>query len=738
MGPTQITRERDKAPAKSWKSELLQSLGPLASRVINAQLVAFSVRLTDALMAVSEQSGDSKTANLCFNAANLLKNNGYAFYHLASTGLEKLLADEISAVDHSFKHELAKCEGALSLVPYEEMDNKVLISTIGRPIEASNADELAALNIRIACLLDRDEITTAQNPFRPAVFLSAMQKAWCEFDPNTDTHQLILPLMRPDVFLDLAPLFVELNQALIAKNIIPGSIDAYRIKKTESTVDRSKKEVQTKAAISQQLKRLFSPEEMPQVGGFAQEGAAGIPGIAHGQSAAHPGFGYATAASAQLLSFLADFQSRMPLQTGSPVSGSTASTPHNVVFLPRIKAEAPKGSFSHFDEKTIDLLTQIFDTVFLDQHIPGEIKQLIGFLQIPVLKAALIDKEFFFKEEHPARRLIEILTKSSLGWNQKKGQEDPLFQAMKRNVDRVQKEFEQEISVFADVVSDLESYVQNEEVESTKALSAPISVALKQEKIVQATKSAKNDVSVRIGTGEVVAFVETFLEKKWVPVLTIAYSLKDEKPQALESAIKTMDDLIWSVKPKITMEQRKELIAKLPSMLAMLNKWINVVKWEDADRLQFFAELAECHASIVRAPIELSPERQLEIAMEVAKKAAERRLEKRANPVPEPVADESVHEVDGLKRGMWLEFTQKDDSKKKLKLAWVSPLRSLYIFTTNDKQEAFSLSSEDLAQQFRENKAQVVLVDGLIDRALTKALKDVAVNDDSMSQPAVA
>ncbi len=53
----------------------------------------------------------------------------------------------------------------------------------------------------------------------------------------------------------------------------------------------------------------------------------------------------------------------------------------------------------------------IFDTVFCDQHIPDEIKALIGFLQIPVLKAALIDKGFFFEEAHPARRLIDLLNR---------------------------------------------------------------------------------------------------------------------------------------------------------------------------------------------------------------------------------------------------------------------------------------------------------------------------------------
>jgi hypothetical protein len=69
-------------------------------------------------------------------------------------------------------------------------------------------------------------------------------------------------------------------------------------------------------------------------------------------------------------------------------------------------------------------------------------------------------------------------------------------------------------------------------------------------------------VALRIGTGEVIAVVEAFLEQRWVSVLTIAYSIEDDKPGAVNNATKTMDDLIWSVRPKLKPEERKQLIAK--------------------------------------------------------------------------------------------------------------------------------------------------------------------------------
>lgn len=723
------------APAAPGQgNEVLRSLIAIASCAANTQLDAFVMRLADALFNLSEASGDPKTANLSFNAANLLRNNGYAFYYLASMRMEEVLRQAVQKTEFPATATIAAkaADDGLALVSYEEMDKKVRISRLSRPIEAANSEQLDMLSAQLASLLGRDELTLLQNPFRPEVFISALNDTWAEFDPESDTHPLVLPLLTPEVFLDLSLIYQELVSALTARGISPDG-PGYRLRKSEEAQEEEKERKAAGGAVSDQLKNLFAPK--------SQSATAGAEPSQSAQGAAGNSFQgqvlQMAAVSNQLLAHLASMQKNLFEQLAA--GGVGADAPQNTTaVLSSIKQQAPQGALSQVDETKIDLLTKIFDVVFRDQNIPTEIKALIGFLQVPVLKAALLDQEFFFQDEHPARRLIELLTKSSLGWDRKKGQDDPLYQTIKRNVERVQQEFDQQISVFSDVVSDLESFIKEEETVATQALSAPITKAIKQEKIGQATKVAKHEVKLRIGTGGVVGFVEGFLERKWVPVLTLAYSIKDEKPEAVEHAVKTMDDLIWSVKPKITMAERRELIAKLPSMLTALNQWLNLLKWDDAERLQFFAELAECHASIVRAPLELSPQRQLEIAMDVAKQAAERRMQKRATQEPDPVPDDTDLMVQKLERGAWMEFDMTDGAKARVKLAWISPMRTLYIFSTIDRKESFSMSAENLAKTFREKRVRLVSTDQLVGRALAEALESVGANDPDINGKSAA
>jgi len=298
---------------------------------------------------------------------------------------------------------------------------------------------------------------------------------------------------------------------------------------------------------------------------------------------------------------------------------------------------------------------------------------------------------------------------------------------MRRNVDLVGRDADREQEAFAEAVADLEASIAADESAVESDIAGPIAKALKQEKAAEATRSAKAAVAMRLGGNGAVEIVDNFLENKWTTVLTVAYTVEDDKPGAVANATRTMDDLLWSVKPKVTAEQRKELIGKLPGLLTTLNQWLDIIKWKDSDRLQFFAALAECHASIVRAPLDLSPERQLEIAVEVAQQDAIRRMEKEQEAAAveqEASADEAVITVDGLERGMWLEFVQPDDSVRKVKLAWVSPLRSLYIFSTGARQEAFSLQSEALAQACRDGKARVIQESGVVARVLSEAMND--------------
>jgi hypothetical protein len=706
MADPVTNRPTEKTVPPATRLTVLRALVSLASTEVAAQLDAFVTRLAEALSKLSAQGVRSEDTEAGASALQHLKRNQLTFHRLVSSCLTELLLQEIDSAHQQGQEQSKLARGAmdLSLVTFEAMEQKVLIDNLSQALLAANSDTFNPLNLRIAHLMQREEISLAENPFRPEVFLKAVSDAWTKFDLNSASHLVILRQMRPEIFLQLEPVLQALNAELVRHGILPNLTDAYRLKKAESNPNKPPAAVERRnLPLYSRLQRWLSPT-------FSTEGGGGGTGRSGGGGggAVHPG----------LISYLTGLQKQ-------PQPASHAPAPVNASVLRQIRAQAPAGTLTQADSHAIELLARTLEHVFEEPCIPPGVKQLLSQLQVPLLKAALSDRDFFFREDHPARRFLDTVARTSVACDQEKGADDPLFKMIEKIVDRVQQEYEQQIELFDDVLKDLESFVAQQTQVSGDAYSQAVAEAARQEKINRAKELAENDVAMRIESGEAAGFVETFLETQWTRVLGLAHSVQDSKPEALKNALKTMDDLIWSVKPKTTAEERKDLLTQLPSMLSTLNAWLNVVNWDGPDRVKFFSTLAERHAAIVRTAGDLSPRQQLEITLNVAQKASERRLNKRAREQVGPIADEFMHLVDGLEPDTWIEFARNGGTRQKTRLAWISARRTRFVFANRQGQEPFILTFDELAQAFRDERAAVVAADSVVDRALAAALEEV-------------
>lgn len=714
--------------SSSGRLLMLQSLVPVATNLISSQLEAFSSRLTEALFKVSDQTVQPEEAAKSFQAYQLLKRNPSTFYRLLASQISAVLTKEVSIINTRRKYTETPGAKDFSLVTFEEMENKVLSNNLIKALEVNNAEKLVELNSRIGLALNRTPISVSQNPFRPEVFVNAVVQSWQEFESVQETPRLILSLMQPDLFLQLGTVYQGLNDALHERGVVVDTDAVKRENKKRHTPVRDRQHESGDPYLENKLRSIFSAnaQKIGQTGpGAAVRNAAGETGSGQpmswsGSSFAGPGDEGMVAApemvtiDRRFFDYLTGLQKQ--LFQNQPADDRT--------YLRRLSQEAPAAELTHIDQNTIELLARIFDYVFNDPSIPEEIKSLIGQLQIPTLKVALLDKDFFFKESHPARVLIDTLAKSSVFLGQDASNEDPLYQMIEGIVDRVQQDFDQQIELFSNVVADLEAFLKEEEQQAEQAISEPVAQALQQEKMRLAREFAENDVAIRVETGEVAGFLEEFLRNQWIRILTIAHNVKEEKPNALENALRTMDDLIWSLKPKNNPEERKELVSKLPAMLTLLNAWLNAIKWDEPERVLFFSKLAERHAAIARAPLEFSPRRQLEIAVNIAQRASEKKLNRQVTDQSEQLPDPWLPVLDKMERGIWLDFMSSSGVINRFKLAWVSPKRTRYIFTNRKGYDSFSISSEELLAQLRTGDAVEVSASSIVDRALVEALRD--------------
>ena len=402
------------------------------------------------------------------------------------------------------------------------------------------------------------------------------------------------------------------------------------------------------------------------------------------------------------------------------LEGSTSAAP----MLRTIIDNAPVGALGAEQRNIIELLVRVFDTVFSEATIPSPFNKLLAQLQPLLLKTAVVDQQFFYNKNHPARCLLDQLAQSMVGIQMDAQFDDPLYKIIEQLINRLQQEFDQKLDAYSNAANDLRSFLESQQRDAETAVAAHIAEALHEEKMQQAQRAAANDIDVRIDTGEVAGFVEVFLDTQWMRVLTLTHSVAERKPKAHANALKAMDDLVWSIKPKLSTHERTELITRLPAMLSRINAWLNVVKWNGPERITFFSKLVERHAALVQGPVELSPRHQLHLAVNVAQKASERRLGRRARELDAPPVDQYVHLVDRLEVGSWVAFRRHNGVAAPFRLVWLSPLRGRFIFCNAHSGEPFAFTADEIALVLREQGASLITVQSVTTRALLAVLEN--------------
>ena len=81
--------------------------------------------------------------------------------------------------------------------------------------------------------------------------------------------------------------------------------------------------------------------------------------------------------------------------------------------------------------------------------------------------------------------------------------------------------------------------------------------------------------------------------------------------------------------------------------------------------------------------------------------------------------------VKRLKRGSWIEFEQESGEPKRVKLAWVSPLKGLFLFTNRLGEKAVSITPSGLAGKLRSGQAQIIDDIALVDRAVNNLMESL-------------
>lgn len=645
---------------------------------------------------------------------------------------------------------------ALSLVHNDELEESVALDAMVSRVMHGDGVALGHLTARFNAVISR-KLDDKNNPLGPRMLCEQFLAACEGLGVEIRVKLIILKLFEKYVLGDLDQLYAVANQQLVEAGVLPELKSAAPTMRRQPGQARAAHE---RTAESQAGSAAgYSDESVQEVFGALQELLSQVRGSAALPRREVPADALPISSN-DLMRLLSHLQQHLPAD-GQQLDGDFDLRGRLDGLLSRASAKSGRARIvGEVDEDVINLVAMLFEFILDDRTLPDSLKALIGRLQIPMLKVAVLDKTFFSRGSHPARRLLNEIASAALGWNaQGDAQRDVLYQRIEQVVQRLLNDFTDDPAIFSDVLAEFLAFTGDEKRRSELLEQRTRDAEEGRAKAELARQQVEQALNARLLGKTLPEVVVRLLQDGWSKVLQLTCLKHGSESPEWEAALRVMDDLVWSVEPHESAEDRLSLLELVPGLLKSLRDGLSGAAIDPFVTSEFFSQLEAVHvqafqhikretAEPLAAPAADAPEAEagagladgpllelppLELEEAVAAPAMVEVVEEivllapgESRPLePEAVLpddDETLAKVDSLRVGSWVEIQEDEEHKLRCKLAAIIKPTGKFIFVNRTGMKVLEKTRMGLAVEFRRGAIRLLDDALLFDRALESVI----------------
>ena len=758
---------RSRRAIEIQRSITLPQLVISAQRTVKHQLrellPAFFANIDNSLYDMADKAESNQEQNLYFDAMRDIR--------MQKEAMQQAYFDTLSTSFRSSLTQATKKSGStgqLGLMDDDELEESLAITNMVSNAEAECKEALFGLTTRFDFLIEEIEITNNNNPLRPEILFEAFTSAVQLMDADLKVRLVVYKLFDKYVAQKIGLIYDSINEDLIASGVLP---------RLKSTINRSAEdltdsqattaegiavnEISPEEAASMQAMLAMDPTQSDNTFSSLQHllsfsratpAKGSMPDHAAVESVATTtaapsatSSGGTIFAPQQVLTALSQIQSNSEslLQLAQSQQQPSANIIKETVLQAMAEAQDSEGKeISQSEKDAIEIVSMLFDFILDDPSLSDSIKVPISRLQIPLLKVAIIDKEFFAKKDHPARQLLNELAYSGSGLDIVDAEDDAVLQKINQIVDTVLNEFEDNTELFARLHDEFAAFI-NQQRETNKHA---------REKLENAKTIVANEIRHRIADHKVPSLISGILINAWKEVLIRLYMRDGMEGAGWNTAIQVADDLIWSVQPKLAVSERQRLVKIIPKVLNGLRDGLTLIQYDHQATENLFAGLEELHLASLRGGVS-SVARNSQPATHIDAEdfgADISEMPEQADKATAPENDSFIDEVilastqalpwedaklnasefaDDIRDmalGTWVEFINAEtESRYRGKLAWKCDFTGEYTFVDRKYKVVADLSNRQLIEEFELGRAGFVEDVPLFDRALDSVISGI-------------
>jgi hypothetical protein len=494
----------------------------------------------------------------------------------------------------------ARAGANLSLVDDDTIEHEILSSRLALAMMDRASWEFTDLRSRMNMLEKREELDTS-DILRPHVLARIVTSGWLGAPLSFDAWRMLQSVIHEELSLFAEEAYHEVNRFLLQRHVLPevdlrpfirrsntggprptivaanggfgaptGMRSATDFQSSATRAANTSTEVGEETRLMTRAASLARGTEQPEAVLNRLNRLVGkqLPDFADTSHAPAP-------PSPRLSAAIAEAQESVARRLAAaaatdPAARAQLGTPALIEELQQRKLALKQAAASPVERATIEIVALLFQSILMEDAIPASVRVWFARLQMPVLRVAVSEPDFFATVEHPARRLIDRMGACVMGFDSSsRAVGDLLEREIKRVVQVVEAYPDTGRRVFQTVLTEfekfLEHYFKNENEASKKGVSLAAQVEQRETMAIQYTielRKMLNDVPVQEGVRE-------FLFQVWADVLATT-AVKTGAGDATKEMKRAAADLIWSASAKVSRAERADVIRRLPPLLKTL------------------------------------------------------------------------------------------------------------------------------------------------------------------------
>ncbi|MAR90821.1 MAG: DUF1631 domain-containing protein [Pseudomonadota bacterium] len=733
------------------QSRVLASLSDL--------LTEFFHQMDDAFFDMAEQAATNNEQNLFFEAMRELRMHARD----VDNRLRQVLSHQF---DQLQKRQLPQAEAGagddLSLVEKDRMEVDVALANIRNKIHTQYPDLQLQFSRRLNQYLEVDWVTEANNPLGSQTLAQAFSQAIDQLDLPLKIRLIVFKYFERQLIHNLGQILADANQILAQAGIEPESTRAGRSgQPPESAPSGTAQSASGSAAASGVAGSYEQSLPFHQVQAIMANFYRGslnkrLFSVKQGQQAPE-------LKQQDLFNVLGRLQTaeRDSLQDEDPLSSQYDHRDVRLLLehqLAHAVREHGARKLKQADDDVINLVSMVFEFILDDHNIPPEVSLLLGRLQIPVIKIALADKQFFSDTQHPARRLLKLLSQAAIGWEKEPVlQRDLLLEEIRNVVNRVLNEFEVDnLALFNELETSFAAFLEEETRRADTVEKRVLQTAQGQAKMDQARHTINQLINDRMQGKTLPSVVIDMIDGPWRVLMLQRLLRHGRDSDQWRQCLKTVDDLIWSIQPANAAGDRERWVKIIPILLKEICSGLESIKHPGLEVDKFLSALWEIHGQILQNPPDqplpdsrrvdhtirepapaLSPSTNTAAPVDSAPAPAApsggelsaierqklRAAERRALLDPKHrAADNLRHQLLTMKTGQWLEIINIEGKIRRCKLAWHDAGQDLYIFVSRRGNKVLETNLDSMIRMANSDELRLLEDVSMWDRAISNVL----------------